>query len=163
MDIAGALLSQQLLAGLVITLAVGPGQTRGQSGTVIRRGRSRRGLNQTLPVTRIQTMHAHMHLHPGLLGHQFKKAALRAKQNGDLVLAKKYLQQANGFKGMIEASQAGLPVDMSNVPAPPGVDTEKLEFVSDVSGSDGGGTSGGDRNEQYKKLEQDLIQQIRVR
>ena len=90
----------------------------------------------------------------------FKKAALKAKHNGEIELAKKYLTQAHGFNGMIEASQAGLPVDMSNVPALPGaLDTDKLEFVE--SNSDNKTT--GDRDEMYKKLEQDLIQQIRVR
>ncbi len=46
---------------------------------------------------------------------QFKKAALKAKQNGDTELAKKYLRMAKGFDQMIEASQSGLPVDMAQV------------------------------------------------
>ena len=94
---------------------------------------------------------------------QFKKAALKAKNDGEIELAKKYLQQAHGFAGMIQASQAGLPVDMTNVPAPPGVgESMNLEFVSDTT-NNGGDDSGVNRNEMYKKLEQDLIQQIRVR
>ena len=97
---------------------------------------------------------------------QFKKAAVKAKQNGEIELAKKYLQQAHGFNGMIEASQSGLPVDMSNIPAPPGVaaTNEQLEFVKDdVTSASNGDDRSGDRTEMYKKLEQDLIQQIRVR
>jgi coiled-coil and C2 domain-containing protein 1 len=46
---------------------------------------------------------------------QFKKAALIAKKNGDLALAKNYLRLAKGFDQMIQAAQSGLPVDLSQV------------------------------------------------
>ena len=63
---------------------------------------------------------------------QFRKAALKAKQKGEMELARKYLKLAKGFDQMIEASQAGLPVDMSQVPADPGAKIGNLEFVSTV-------------------------------
>ena len=46
---------------------------------------------------------------------EFKVAALEAKQNGDMELAKKYLRMSKGFDPMILASQSGLPVDLTQV------------------------------------------------
>ena len=62
---------------------------------------------------------------------------------------------------MIEAAHSGLPVNLAQVPAPPGSENEDFEFV-DWDGSENGAPPG-DRDEMYKKLEQDLISQIRVR
>jgi coiled-coil and C2 domain-containing protein 1 len=45
----------------------------------------------------------------------FKIAALKAKQDGDVQLAKDYLKSAKGFDPLIEASKCGLPVDLSSV------------------------------------------------
>ncbi|ELU18816.1 hypothetical protein CAPTEDRAFT_161585 [Capitella teleta] len=90
---------------------------------------------------------------------QFKKAALIAKKNGDLALARNYLRLAKGFDQMIQASHSGLPVDMSQVPPPPGSSSVgHLEFIP----ANENGVQLGDRDEAYKKLEQDLIQQIRT-
>ena len=91
---------------------------------------------------------------------QFKQAALKAKQKGDIALAKKYLQQARGFAPMIEACHSGLPVDLSNVPAAPGSEAGGVAFVKEEVKGD---SEKVDRNTMYKKLEQELIQQIRVR
>ncbi|XP_051898018.1 coiled-coil and C2 domain-containing protein 1A isoform X2 [Pristis pectinata] len=50
---------------------------------------------------------------------QFMQAALHKKQKNDIEGAKLYLRQAKGLDPMIEAAKAGLPVDITKVPAPP--------------------------------------------
>ncbi|XP_066254762.1 coiled-coil and C2 domain-containing protein 1-like isoform X2 [Euwallacea similis] len=50
---------------------------------------------------------------------QFKMAALNAKKQGELVQAKELLKQAKGFDKLIEAAQAGLPVDWATIPISP--------------------------------------------
>uniref|UniRef100_A0A670Y142 Coiled-coil and C2 domain-containing protein 1B n=1 Tax=Pseudonaja textilis TaxID=8673 RepID=A0A670Y142_PSETE len=57
---------------------------------------------------------------------QLKQAALRAKQQNDIEGAKLFLCQAKGLDPMIEASQSGLPVDISKVPPAP---MNKEEFM----------------------------------
>lgn len=46
---------------------------------------------------------------------QLMQAALRAKQKNDIEGAKLFLRQAKGLDPMIEASQGGLPVDITKV------------------------------------------------
>ncbi|CAG9769095.1 unnamed protein product [Ceutorhynchus assimilis] len=50
---------------------------------------------------------------------QFKLAALNAKKKGELNEAKEFLKQAKGFDKLIEAAQAGLPVDWGTIPVSP--------------------------------------------
>ncbi|XP_054859114.1 coiled-coil and C2 domain-containing protein 1A isoform X2 [Eublepharis macularius] len=50
---------------------------------------------------------------------QLMQAALRAKQQNDIEGAKLFLRQAKGLDPMIEASQNGLPVDITKVPQAP--------------------------------------------
>lgn len=50
---------------------------------------------------------------------EFKLAALHAKQKGELAEAKEFLKTAKGFEPLINASQGGLPVDISSLPIPP--------------------------------------------
>ncbi|XP_070794307.1 coiled-coil and C2 domain-containing protein 1A [Pituophis catenifer annectens] len=57
---------------------------------------------------------------------QLRQAALRAKQRNDIEGAKLFLCQAKGLDPMIEASQSGLPVDISKVPSAP---VNKEEFM----------------------------------
>ncbi|XP_074835541.1 coiled-coil and C2 domain-containing protein 1A isoform X2 [Carettochelys insculpta] len=57
---------------------------------------------------------------------QLMQAALRAKQKNDIEGAKLLLRQAKGLDPMIEASQAGLPVDITKVPQAP---VNKEDFV----------------------------------
>lgn len=83
---------------------------------------------------------------------ELKRAALTAKKSGDLSLAKEFLRQAKGIDLLIDASQSGLPVDMSSIPLSPNakihlanptevslndnfttVSTEKLLLVNDNS------------------------------
>lgn len=65
---------------------------------------------------------------------QFLKAALQAKQKNDLDQAKTLLRKAKGFDPMIEAARSGKPVDISQVPSPPGDEEEDFIMVhhSDV-------------------------------
>ncbi|KOC69709.1 Coiled-coil and C2 domain-containing protein 1-like [Habropoda laboriosa] len=56
--------------------------------------------------------------------HELKQAALNAKKDGDIELARNYLRQAKGIDPLIEASQFGLPVDMSSIPLSPRVKNE---------------------------------------
>lgn len=89
---------------------------------------------------------------------EYRTAALQAKKNNDLELAKKYIRIAKGFEPMIIAAESGLPVDMSQIP-PSMVDDHETSTVS-VSREDC--ELSGDRTEVFQKLEQDLIQQIRT-
>ncbi|XP_052655704.1 LOW QUALITY PROTEIN: coiled-coil and C2 domain-containing protein 1A [Harpia harpyja] len=57
---------------------------------------------------------------------QLMQAALRAKQKNDIEGAKLFLRQAKGLDPMIEASQNGLPVDITKVPEAP---VNKEDFV----------------------------------
>lgn len=50
---------------------------------------------------------------------EFKEAALKAKQKGELAQAKEYLRTAKGFDKVIEAARCGLPVEMESLPIPP--------------------------------------------
>ncbi|XP_078052129.1 lethal (2) giant discs 1 isoform X2 [Augochlora pura] len=61
---------------------------------------------------------------------ELKQAALDAKKEGDLELARNYLRQAKGIDPLIEASIAGLPVDMNTIPLSP---LAKMELNSDSS------------------------------
>ncbi|CAG5048343.1 unnamed protein product [Parnassius apollo] len=62
---------------------------------------------------------------------QFKEAALNAKKNGNIDLAKEYLRAAKGFDSVIEAARGGLLVDLKSLPLPP-QDKKKIEQTFDV-------------------------------
>ncbi|MBN3298596.1 C2D1B protein, partial [Amia calva] len=57
-----------------------------------------------------------------LLGRQreYKIAAVKAKQDGDLDKAKQFLKINKTFDAVIEALENGKPIDLSNLPPPPG-------------------------------------------
>ncbi|KAH9492096.1 Coiled-coil and C2 domain-containing protein 1-like, partial [Bulinus truncatus] len=91
---------------------------------------------------------------------EFKQAAMTAKKNHDIELAKKYIRMMKGMEPMIEACESGLPVDLSQVPpSPAGIDDGDDKFVV-VSAADCEPT--GDREEVYKNLQADLVRQIRI-
>lgn len=93
---------------------------------------------------------------------EFKQAAIQAKGSGDLELAKKYLRMAKGFDQMIEASKSGLPVNLSQVPPPPGTgDDSNFEFVNPSECGENQPDSG-DRNDIYRRLQDELINQIKI-
>jgi len=100
---------------------------------------------------------------------ELKQAALNAKKDGDMDLARDYLRQAKGIQPLIEASKAGLPVDMTSIPLSP---LEKVElstaqkdenfilisskdifFSEDLNGTD---------DTIYENLDTQLMKQIKV-
>ncbi|XP_033211993.1 coiled-coil and C2 domain-containing protein 1-like isoform X2 [Belonocnema kinseyi] len=101
---------------------------------------------------------------------EFKQAALKAKKDGDLELARDYLRQAKGMDPLIEASKSGLPVDMNSIPLSPdakmqltatGLDPKldesfdlisKKECLEEATGSD---------DQIYENLEAQLLKQIK--
>ncbi|XP_011636314.1 coiled-coil and C2 domain-containing protein 1-like [Pogonomyrmex barbatus] len=95
---------------------------------------------------------------------ELKQAALNAKKDGNMNLALEYLKQAKGIQPLIEASKAGLPVDMTSIPLSP---LEKVElntlqkdenFVM-VSSEDFLGSETDDKI--YENLETQLFKQIK--
>ncbi|CAH1773801.1 unnamed protein product [Owenia fusiformis] len=92
---------------------------------------------------------------------EFRTAAMEAKSKGDIELAKKYLRLSKGFDQMIEASEAGLPVDMKQIPKSPyATADDEFEFVQEDDCAEN--EIKGDRNEMYTKLQDTLIRQIRT-
>jgi len=99
---------------------------------------------------------------------ELKQAALNAKKEGDMDLARDYLRQAKGIQPLIEASKAGLPVDMDSIPLSP---LEKVELS--ISQKDESFTlvsaegflegSNGTDEQIYENLEMQLVKQIMVR
>ncbi|MFH4976728.1 hypothetical protein AB6A40_003437 [Gnathostoma spinigerum] len=92
---------------------------------------------------------------------QFKKAALAAKNRGDIARAKEYLIAAKGFDPMIKASRAGLPVNIKKTPNPPKDDLlpslspKGLARNMDIQEE-------GTHEDLMIALEKDLVKQIRV-
>ncbi|XP_041134338.1 coiled-coil and C2 domain-containing protein 1B-like isoform X2 [Polyodon spathula] len=76
-----------------------------------------------------------------LLGRQkeYKIAALKAKQQGDLDRAKEYMKTGKKFDAAIEALEGGQPIDLSNMPPPPG-DVEIRKAAASPSHATGGAT-----------------------
>ncbi|KAK3612667.1 hypothetical protein CHS0354_042193 [Potamilus streckersoni] len=88
---------------------------------------------------------------------EYKNAAIQAKKNNNIELAKKYLRQAKGFEPMIDAAESGLPVDLTQVPPSLEDDSSEPGYVI-VSQEDF--VPSENREETFKNLEQDLIAQI---
>ncbi|XP_009945002.1 PREDICTED: coiled-coil and C2 domain-containing protein 1B [Leptosomus discolor] len=63
---------------------------------------------------------------------EYKLAALKAKQQGDLEKAKEYMKAGKKFNVVLEALDSGQPVDLQNMPPSP-QDLESLENVQDAS------------------------------
>ncbi|CAH1253517.1 CC2D1A [Branchiostoma lanceolatum] len=91
---------------------------------------------------------------------QFKLAALKAKNEGDMEHAKMLLRQAKGFDPMIEASQSGLPVDLTKIPSLPSdpLDDDLSEFLDSAEEADP--SKIGDSEEMYARLAHTLKKQI---
>ncbi|XP_065200523.1 coiled-coil and C2 domain-containing protein 1-like isoform X2 [Planococcus citri] len=90
----------------------------------------------------------------------FKNAALKAKQDGDMVKAKEYLRVVMGIQPMIDASKSGIPIDLNSLPVLPSENISVDEPSGDViqlsnciPGSD---------LDVYHKLETDLTHQIEL-
>jgi coiled-coil and C2 domain-containing protein 1 len=100
-------------------------------------------------------------------------AALRAKKDGDMDLARDYLRQAKGIDPLLDASSAGLPVDMNSIPLSPEAKLQLEEPETDLlNTSDEGFTvissmgcpeeATGTDQEIYENLEEQLKKQIKV-
>lgn len=100
-------------------------------------------------------------------------AALKAKKDGDLDLARDYLRQAKGIDPLIGASLSGLPVDMNSIPLSPEAklqlemhDSDPAQVTDDgftvISSMDGTEEASGDDQQIYDNLEAQLIKQIKV-
>ncbi|XP_066181583.1 coiled-coil and C2 domain-containing protein 1B isoform X3 [Sylvia atricapilla] len=63
---------------------------------------------------------------------EYKLAALKAKQQGDLEKAKEYMKAGKKFNVVLEALDSGQPVDLQNMPPSP-QDLESLGQVQDAS------------------------------
>ncbi|XP_064372280.1 coiled-coil and C2 domain-containing protein 1B isoform X2 [Dromaius novaehollandiae] len=63
---------------------------------------------------------------------EYKVAALKAKQQGDLEKAKEYMKTGKKFNVVLEALDSGQPIDLQNMPPPP-QDLESLENVQATS------------------------------
>ncbi|XP_044001069.1 coiled-coil and C2 domain-containing protein 1-like isoform X2 [Aphidius gifuensis] len=64
---------------------------------------------------------------------ELKRAALTAKKDGDIELAKEYLRQAKGIDPLINASRSGLPVDMTSIPISPNAKNQLLKSTDKSS------------------------------
>ena len=103
---------------------------------------------------------------------EFKLAALKAKKEGDLELARDYLRQAKGLDPLIEASKSGLPVDMNSIPLSPDakmhLTASGLEPKSEsdnfdlISKEDCLEEATGTDEQIYENLEAQLLKQIKV-
>ncbi|CAH8821797.1 unnamed protein product, partial [Trichobilharzia szidati] len=65
---------------------------------------------------------------------ELKEAAKLAKQAGNIELAKKYRRSSLGMNQMIQAAEAGFPVDLSQLPRPPTLN-ESAAYKPILSGS----------------------------
>lgn len=82
----------------------------GQSASAASAGLSKGGLlsNQARTLELLQKRQA-----------ELRSAATRAKATGDIVKAKEYLRQSLGMNNMIRSVEAGLPVDLKQLPPAP--------------------------------------------
>ncbi|KAG5315169.1 C2D1 protein, partial [Acromyrmex insinuator] len=96
---------------------------------------------------------------------ELKQAALNAKKDGDMDLARDYLRQAKGIQPLIEASKAGLPVDMTSIPLSP-LEKVELSTAQDenfilISSKDFSEDLNGTDDTIYENLETQLMKQIK--
>lgn len=100
-------------------------------------------------------------------------AALKAKKDGDLDLARDYLRQAKGIDPLLEASLSGLPVDMNSIPLSPeakiqldeqDVDPNKVtdDGFTLISSMECSEEATGTNQQIYENLEAQLKKQIKV-
>nr|XP_023013952.1 coiled-coil and C2 domain-containing protein 1-like isoform X1 [Leptinotarsa decemlineata] len=92
---------------------------------------------------------------------QFKQAALHAKKQGEINQAKEYLKQAKGFDKLIEAAQAGLPVDWSSIPVSPEAKSQ-LDNEYDIIMSDELDENRSEDMDLLARLENQLQKQLKM-
>ncbi|CAF0721649.1 unnamed protein product [Adineta ricciae] len=89
---------------------------------------------------------------------KFHKLALQAKQKGDLETAKKFLIAYKGLDQMIAAAEAGLPIDMGQVPKLPDDDNNDLVTDDDLTQD----LANADRDTVFRRLQDDLLRQVQL-
>lgn len=90
---------------------------------------------------------------------EYREAALAAKREGQMQQAKEYLKLCKGFDRLIEASESGLPVDLSTIPVSLKAKKETEEAFHVVSNND---FIDADESELYTNLEKELTDQIKT-
>lgn len=86
----------------------------------------------------------------------FREAALEAKRRGDREQAKEYLRMMKGLEPMIQATEAGLPINASGIPIPPQLQEDFV--VVEASECVSKGEEGTD-DEAFRTLERELTDQ----
>ncbi|XP_076388307.1 lethal (2) giant discs 1 isoform X4 [Megachile rotundata] len=127
--------------------------------------RAQRGKKQSQKVTRADKQLALLQQRQ----HELKQAALNAKKDGDIELARTYLRQAKGMDPLIEASVAGLPVDMSSIPLSPRAKIELNDSITSsgddtfviLNNEDGLEEATATDEQIYENLESQLMKQIK--
>ncbi|XP_064521297.1 coiled-coil and C2 domain-containing protein 1B [Pseudopipra pipra] len=93
---------------------------------------------------------------------EYKLAALKAKQQGDLERAKEYMRAGKKFNVVLEALDSGQPIDLQNMPPSP-QDLESLGNVQDASKQKGPSRVGSSQDlataEPQSKEASDSLQQ----
>lgn len=91
---------------------------------------------------------------------EFRRAAVAAKQAGNLPQAKEYLRQHKQLEQLLEVARGGMPVDLGTVPLGP-AEQARLEDTFDmVSESDCAADEAGGLGNIGARLEQQLLQQL---
>ncbi|CAN8001881.1 unnamed protein product, partial [Ixodes hexagonus] len=86
----------------------------------------------------------------------FREAALEAKRRGDREQAKEYLRMMKGLDPMIQATEAGLPINASSIPIPPQLQEDFVVVeASECEGKEQEGTD----DEAFRTLERELVDQ----
>ncbi|CAN7975750.1 unnamed protein product, partial [Ixodes persulcatus] len=86
----------------------------------------------------------------------FREAALDAKRRGDREQAKEYLRMMKGLDPMIQATEAGLPINATSIPIPPQLQEDFVVVeASECEGKEQEGTD----DEAYRTLERELVDQ----
>lgn len=101
----------------------------------------------------------------------FREAAMVAKKRGELDQAKEYLRSAKGFDPLIQATMNGLPIDATSIPTPPQLSNNDFVMIASsvpdtvnatIEGSHHQFEGDDERNELFKRIEKELIEQIDV-
>ncbi|VDL93081.1 unnamed protein product [Schistocephalus solidus] len=71
---------------------------------------------------------------------ELRSAAAKAKAEGDMELAKKHLRASLSMNSMVQAAEAGLPVDLSQLPPAPGAKRGSSSATGTAAGSAGATT-----------------------
>ncbi|XP_015916777.1 coiled-coil and C2 domain-containing protein 1-like isoform X2 [Parasteatoda tepidariorum] len=91
----------------------------------------------------------------------FREAAISSKQEGNIQQAKEYLKMMKGFDSMIEAVKMGLPIDTTQIPTPPQLESSDFVIV-DALDCEENNTSDLSLEELFETLIKDLTNQLEI-